>query len=175
VAAEVDVPFDAIAAALAGFAGVARRFEFRGELDGVTLVDDYAHLPSEVRAVLRTARAGGWSRVIAVFQPHRYSRTAALWREFADAFVDADVVVLTDVYSAGEAPRPGVTGHLVLRAVLDAHPDASVVYLPRPAAGAVQAPRLARPGDVVVTLGAGDLTNVPDVWLAADEPDREHV
>src|SRR5262249_61588022 len=126
----LDVPFDAIAAALAGFAGVARRFEFRGELDGVTLVDDYAHLPSEVRAVLRTARAGGWSRVIAVFQPHRYSRTAALWREFADAFVDADLLAVTDVYAAGEDPRPGVSGKLIVDAVLDEHPWASVAWLP---------------------------------------------
>jgi UDP-N-acetylmuramate--alanine ligase len=165
LATELGVPWTVIARALAGFGGVARRFEFRGEVDGVTLVDDYAHLPSEVKAALRTARDGGWDRVIAVFQPHRYSRTASLWHEFADAFTDADVVVLTDIYSAGEAPRPGVTGQLVLRAVLDAHPAASVVYLPHRADVVAHTPRLARAGDVVLTLGAGDLTTVPDLWL----------
>jgi len=103
-----------------------------------------------------------------VFQPHRYSRTASLWRDFADAFTDADVLVLTDVYAAGEAPRPGVSGRLLVRAVLDAHPAASVVYLPHRADVVEVVPRLTRPGDVVLTLGAGDLTTVPDAWLGAD-------
>jgi UDP-N-acetylmuramate--alanine ligase len=169
LATELGVAFADVARALAGFGGVARRFEFRGEVDGVTLVDDYAHLPSEIRAVIRTARDGGWARVVAVFQPHRYSRTASLWADFADAFTDADLVVVTDVYAAGEAPRPGVSGRLVLRAVLDAHPDARVVYLPHRADVVTQVPRLARPGVVVLTLGAGDLTTVPDEWLG--EPD----
>ena len=111
------------------------------------------------------ARDGGWGRVIAVFQPHRYSRTASLWRDFADAFTDADVVVLTDVYAAGEAPRPGVSGRLVLQAVLDAHPETSVVYLPHRADVVSFTPKLARAGDVVLTMGAGDLTTVPGVWL----------
>ena len=131
----------------------------------MTLVDDYAHLPSEVRAALRAAREGGWPRVVAVFQPHRYTRTASLWRDFADAFVDADAVVLTDIYAAGEAPRPGVSGRLVLRAVLDAHPGTAVTYLPRRADVVRHALSLARPGDILLTLGAGDLTTVPDEWL----------
>jgi UDP-N-acetylmuramate--alanine ligase len=107
--------------------------------------------------------------VIAVFQPHRYTRTASLWRDFADSFVDADALVLTDIYPAGEAPRPGVSGRLVLRAVLDAHPDTTVTYLPRRADVVRHALALARPGDVLLTLGAGDLTTVPDEWLD-DEP-----
>ena len=168
LATELGVPFAESARALAGFGGVARRFEFRGELDGVTLIDDYAHLPSEVQAALRTARAGGWDRVVAVFQPHRYSRTASLWRDFADAFTDADLLVLTDVYAAGEAPRPGISGRLLVRAVLDAHPAASVVYLPHRSDVVAQVPRLTRSGDVVLTLGAGDLTTIPDLWLGAD-------
>jgi UDP-N-acetylmuramate--alanine ligase len=168
LATELGVPFADTARALAGFGGVARRFEFRGELDGVTLIDDYAHLPSEVRAALRTARAGGWDRVVAVFQPHRYSRTASLWRDFADAFTDADLLVLTDVYAAGEVPRPGVSGRLLVRAVLDAHPAAPVVYLPHRADVVEIVPRLVRAGDVVLTLGAGDLTTVPDLWLGAE-------
>ena len=111
------------------------------------------------------ARDGGWNRVVAVFQPHRYTRTARLWKDFADAFVDADVVVLTDIYPAGETPQPGVSGRLVLRAVLDAHPDTRAVYLPRHHDVVTHALRFARPGDVVLTLGAGDLTTVPDEWL----------
>ena len=165
LATEIGVSFADTARALAGFGGVARRFEFRGERDGVTLVDDYAHLPSEVRAMVGAARDGGWNRVVAVFQPHRYTRTARLWQDFADAFVDADVVVLTDVYAAGETPQPGVSGRLVLRAVLDAHPDTNAVYLPRRHDLVAHTLRFARPGDIVLTLGAGDLTTVPDEWL----------
>ena len=100
------VAFDDAATALARFAGVARRFEFRGDAAGVTFVDDYAHLPSEVEAALAAARIGAWQRIVAVFQPHRYSRTAALSSDFGRAFADADVVVVTDVYGAGEAPDP---------------------------------------------------------------------
>jgi UDP-N-acetylmuramate--alanine ligase len=172
MALELGVPFDAVARALRGFGGVARRFQFRGEVGGVTLVDDYAHLPSEVSAALRAAREGEWRRVVAVFQPHRYTRTARLWRDFADAFVDADLLVLTDVYPAGEAPQPGVSGRLVLRAVLDAHPSAAVTYLPRHADVVEHTLRLARDGDIVLTLGAGDLTTVPDAWLAAAATER---
>jgi UDP-N-acetylmuramate--alanine ligase len=166
VAIELGAPFDAVTRALGGFGGVTRRFQFRGERDDVTFVDDYAHLPSDVVATIRAAREGGWKRVVAVFQPHRYTRTAALWRDFAGAFSEADTVVLTDVYAAGESPRPGVSGRLVLRAVLDAHPDLPVVYLPRRADLVAHVPKLARPGDLVLTLGAGDLTTVPDEWLA---------
>jgi UDP-N-acetylmuramate--alanine ligase len=166
IALELGVPFDAVTRALGGFGGVARRFQFRGERDGVTYVDDYAHLPSDVDAMIRAAREGGWERVVAVFQPHRYTRTAALWRDFADAFAGADALVLTDVYPAGEQPQPGVSGRLVLRAVLDAHPEQAVTYLPRRADLVAHVPRLARPGDVVLTLGAGDLTTAPDEWLA---------
>jgi UDP-N-acetylmuramate--alanine ligase len=166
MALELGAPFDAAAEALRGFGGVARRFQFRGELDGVTLIDDYAHIPGEIAAMVRAAREGGWHRVIVVFQPHRYTRTARLWRDFADAFTGADLVVLTDVYAANETPRPGVSGRLILGAVLDAHPEQPVVYLPRRTDVVQHALRLARPGDVVMTLGAGDLTTVPDEWLA---------
>jgi UDP-N-acetylmuramate--alanine ligase len=158
--------------ALASFAGVARRFQFRGERGGVTFVDDYAHLPGEVASVLAAARKGGWHRVVAVFQPHRYSRTAALWRDFADAFVDADVLAVTDVYSAGEAPRPGVSGRLVVNAVLDAHPAARVAYLPSLADAAAFLRQRLAPGDLCITLGAGDLTVLADDLLAGDLGDE---
>jgi UDP-N-acetylmuramate--alanine ligase len=166
LALELGVPFDAVRTALAGFGGVARRFQFRGMVDGVTLVDDYAHIPGEVAAMIRAAREGDWARVVVVFQPHRYSRTARLWRDFADSFSGADAVVLTDIYAAGEPPQPGVSGRLVLRAVLDAHPSLAVSYLPRRVDVVGHALDHTRPGDLVLTLGAGDLSTVPDEWLA---------
>lgn len=164
-ALELGVPFDAVVDAMGRFAGVARRFQFHGEVGGVTLVDDYAHLPGEVVAALAAAREGGWRSIVAVFQPHRYSRTAELWRDFAGAFVDADALVLTDVYPAGEAPRPGVSGRLVLQAVLDAHPQSRVAYAPRRSDVLAMVKRIARPGDLVLTLGAGDLVSLPGEWM----------
>ncbi|HEV7861828.1 MAG TPA: Mur ligase family protein, partial [Acidimicrobiia bacterium] len=164
-ATEIGVPFEAVRAALGRFAGVARRFQFHGEVGGVTLVDDYAHLPGEIKATLAAAREGAWSRIVAVFQPHRYSRTARLWRDFGDAFDDADVVVLTDVYAAGEPPQPGVSGRLILQAVSEARPGSRVLYLPKRADVLARLPGLTRPGDLVITLGAGDVTSLPDEWL----------
>jgi UDP-N-acetylmuramate--alanine ligase len=159
---------DQVATAFARFAGVPRRFEFRGESRGVTFVDDYAHLPSEVRAALSAARSGGWDRVVAVFQPHRYTRTAALAGAFGDAFADADEVVVTDVYSAGDPPLPGVSGLLVADAVAAAAPRLPVHYAPSRRELRSVVAGLLRPGDVCCTLGAGDLTTLPDELL--DDP-----
>jgi UDP-N-acetylmuramate--alanine ligase len=158
-------PFEASASALARFAGVTRRFEFRGDANGVTFVDDYAHLPTEVRAALATARAGAWSRVVAVFQPHRYSRTAVLAEQFGSAFLEADSLVVTDVYSAGEPAVPGVSGRSIVDAVRAHDERLPVVYAPgweelRRIVGS-----LLRPGDLCLTLGAGDLTRLPDELL----------
>jgi UDP-N-acetylmuramate--alanine ligase len=161
LAHRLGVPLADGAAALATFAGVARRFEQRGGAAGVTLVDSYDHLPTEVAAALAAAAAGPWKRVVCVFQPHRYSRTEALWREFADAFVDADRLAITDVYPAGEKPRPGVTGKLLVDAVLEAHPWAHVAYLPTLDDVLVWLRGVLRPGDLCLTLGAGDLTHLP--------------
>jgi UDP-N-acetylmuramate--alanine ligase len=102
---------------------------------------------------------------VAVFQPHRYTRTARLWRDFGDAFTDADVVVLTDVYAAGEPPQPGVSGRLILQAVCEARPARRVFYLPKRSDVLARLPELTRPGDLVITLGAGDVTSLPDEWL----------
>ncbi len=162
----VGVPFESVARALARFAGVARRFEFRGSADGVTFVDDYAHLPSEVRAALAAARDGGWPRVVAVFQPHRYSRTAELWAEFGSSFADADEVVVTDVYGAGEAPVPGVSGRLVVDAARRQYPELPVHYAARRSDLRPLVGSLLRTGDLCLTLGAGDLTSLPDELLA---------
>lgn len=166
LAHRLGVPLVDGAAALAGFRGVARRFEVRGEAAGVVFVDSYDHLPTEISAALAAAKAGGWRRVVCCFQPHRYSRTAALWRTFAHAFVDADRLVVTDVYAAGEAPRPGVSGKLIVDAVLDAHPWAEVAWMPGLDDAAAYLASTLRPGDLCLTLGAGDLTEVPDRVVA---------
>jgi UDP-N-acetylmuramate--alanine ligase len=165
-AIELGAGVEDVRRALARFAGVARRFEFRGETAGVTLVDDYAHLPGEVTAALAAAKLGDFSRIVCVFQPHRYSRTQSLWRGFADAFVDADVLAVTSIYSAGEDPRPGVSGKLVLDAVLAAHPQAEAVYLPTRDEIVEWLGATLRPGDLCITLGAGDLTGLPDQLLS---------
>jgi UDP-N-acetylmuramate--alanine ligase len=165
IAMELGVDVEAAVRALAAFGGVARRFQYRGERDGVTFIDDYAHLPTEVGSAIAAARQGPWRRVVVVFQPHRYTRTASIGAQFADSFTDADTLVLTDVYPAGETPIPGVSGQVILRAVLDRHPALPVAYLPRHADLVPVPARYARAGDLVLTLGAGDLTTMPDVWL----------
>ena len=161
----IGVSFDRAIQTLKQFKGVARRFEFRGEAAGVAFVDDYAHLPGEVSATLSAASTGHWRRVMCVFQPHRYSRTEAVGTEFADSFQDADRLVITDIYPAGEAPRPGVTAKIVLDAVLDAHPWSDVVWLRRLDEVADWLERSLLPGDLCLTLGAGDLTMLPDTMI----------
>jgi UDP-N-acetylmuramate--alanine ligase len=159
---EIGVPFEPAARALARYAGVARRFQFHGEHDGVTYVDDYAHLPGEVRSILAAARDGGWKRIVCVFQPHRYSRMATLrMADFGDAFDEADVLVLTEIYGQGETPRPGVTGKSVLDAVLDARPGRKAYWFPSRAELASNMRSVLRPGDLCLTLGAGDLNLLP--------------
>ncbi len=151
----------AAAASFRKFAGVRRRFEVRGEVGGVTLIDDYAHHPTEVAATLSAARRGPWRRVWAVFQPHLFSRTLALHDQFGAAFALADRVVVTDVFPAREAPIPGVTGELVAAAARRSVP-ATVDYLPHRADLAGFLASAVEPGDLVVTMGAGDITSLPD-------------
>ncbi len=164
MALSVGIDFEIAAAALARFGGVARRFDIRGHDGGATLVDDYAHLPAEIAAVLAAARhsGDGWKRIVAVFQPNRYNRMAELWPAYRDAFVDADVVVLTDIFSSGTVPIPGVTGKLVVNAVLDAHPRAHVVWLPRRIDLIEYLARTLRAGDVCISMGCGDIASLPD-------------
>ncbi|CAN5232025.1 UDP-N-acetylmuramate--L-alanine ligase [soil metagenome] len=162
---------DAIRAGLDTFAGAQRRFQRLGEAAGVTVVDDYGHHPTELRAVIEAARqAHPDGRVVVVFQPHRFTRTVALGGELGLALAGADVAVVTDVYAAGEAPVPGVTGALVADAAASLLPDTHYVPLLGDAADVVS--RLARRGDLVLTLGAGDITELGPVLLRRLEERR---
>jgi len=158
------------ASALTSFKGVRRRFDRVGEVAGITVVDDYAHHPTEIKATLAAARGAGFRRVWVVFQPHRYSRTAALGREFGEAFHDADHVVLMDVYSAGEPPIPGVSGKTVVTETLRSAPRTHLAYFPhRDDIDAYIAERV-REGDLVMTMGAGDVTTLgPGIVRAIGE------
>jgi UDP-N-acetylmuramate--alanine ligase len=149
------------AAALAGFEGARRRFEYRGVARGAEFYDDYAHHPTEVVATLAAAPRDG-RRLVAVFQPHRYSRTEAMWRPMGESLASADVVVVTDVYAAGEEPVPGVTGKLLVDALAEASPFKRLVYLPRRQDVVAFLASEVRAGDLVLTLGAGDITMVAD-------------
>jgi UDP-N-acetylmuramate--alanine ligase len=152
-----------VSAALAGeelatFGGVARRFELRGVAGRVTVVDDYAHHPTEVDATLSAARERGWKRIVAVFQPHRYSRTKVMGHALGRALAAADTIVVTDVYGAGEPPIAGVTGKVVVDGLLEAAPQRRVAYLPAGSDIASFVASRARAGDLVMTIGAGDVT-----------------
>ena len=156
----LDLDVRQAAQALAAFTGVRRRFDLVGEVGGVTVVDDYAHHPTEVNATLSAAAELGFERVWALFQPHRYSRTQAFSREFGRSFASADRVVLTDVYTAGEAPIPGVSGKTVLDAVLSHNPRSRAAYLPHRTDIVPYLLDRVRPGDLVMTMGAGDVTTI---------------
>ena len=159
VAQEMGLSDETIRRALAGFAGVKRRFTKTGEAHGITVIDDYGHHPVEIAAVLRAARQayGGSGRVIAVMQPHRYTRLASLKGEFATCFADADAVVIADVYAAGEAPIEGVNRDMLVSLVQRAgHRDVTALGGPGDLPGLIW--QMARPGDVVVCLGAGNIT-----------------
>jgi UDP-N-acetylmuramate--alanine ligase len=158
VGVEMDVPEDTIRAALAGFKGVKRRFTRVGEVGGITIIDDYGHHPVEIAAVLKAARQAGARDVIAVVQPHRYSRLEALFEDFCKCMNDAGTVIVADVYAAGEAPIEGFDKDALVDG-LRARGHRSVVPLP----GAETLPdmihAIAKPGDYVVFLGAGTITN----------------
>jgi UDP-N-acetylmuramate--alanine ligase len=140
---------------LAEFAGAGRRQERRGEAGGVTILDDYAHHPAEIAATIDAVRDGG--RVLVLFQPHLYSRTRHLVRELASALSKADVVAVTDVYRAREEPVEGVTGKLIVDALTEERPGVTVGWTPSIEQGAVFLAARARPGDVALTVGAGDV------------------
>ncbi len=146
--------------ALATFSGVRRRFDLVAQVEGVTIVDDYAHHPTEIAATVGAAKDLGYRRVWALFQPHRYSRTQAFAAEFGDALGAADNVVLLDVYSAGEPPIPGVSGRTLLESLLRVHPRAQAAYLPHRTDIVPFIASRVHEGDLVMTLGAGDVTSI---------------
>ena len=172
VAEEMEIPLPVVRTALAEFGGVQRRFTVRGEVGGVMVVDDYGHHPAEVMATLAGARRAFGRRLVVVFQPHRYTRTRDLLPEFATAFNDADVLMVLGIYAASEEPIPGITGEVVAEAVRS-HGHRDVTYVERRVnAAAALLPRL-REGDLVVTLGAGDVTQVGPELLQLLEPARD--
>jgi len=162
VGLELDLPFDWIASHLSQFRGAERRFELKGEANGILVIDDYGHHPSEIRATLRAARRGWSRRTVVVFQPHRFSRASALHDEFARSFEDADVLVVTDIYPAGEKPIPGVSGESLAEAIRrQGHRDVTLVRDLKEVPDFLLS--RARPEDLVITMGAGS------VWRAGEE------
>jgi len=161
VALSFDVPADLIRTGLAHFAGVSRRFEVRGPYSGVTLIDDYGHHPAEIRATLRAARGCSYKRLLVLFQPHRYTRSKALWDDFCRSFNEADVLVLTEIYAAGEKPIPGVTGEKLAEAV-SAAGHKNVVFSSTMQSAVDFILREARPGDAVLTIGAGSIGRIAE-------------
>ncbi len=162
VGIEMEIPEAVLRTALAGFRGVKRRFTKTGEAGGITVIDDYGHHPVEIAAVLKAARQAGARDVIAVVQPHRYSRLATLFDDFCTCMNDAGTVIVADVYAAGETPIPGVSRDALVEG-LRARGHRSVVPLPDPAHLAEMVHAIARAGDFVICLGAGNITQ----WAAA--------
>jgi UDP-N-acetylmuramate--alanine ligase len=159
VAIGLGVKVEEARAALARFRGVDRRFQTRGSAAGVTVVDDYGHHPTEIRATLQAARQCGFRRVHVIFQPHRYSRTQALGDDFATAFADADSVFLLDIYPAGEQPIAGVTGEELAQRIIGGG-GRQAAYLPGFEEAAEAAAAAAREGDLILTLGAGNVSQL---------------
>jgi UDP-N-acetylmuramate--alanine ligase len=161
VGVELDVPFAAVSEGISEFTGISRRLEHKGEAKGVSVMDDYAHHPTEIIATLRAARSFWRKRIVAVFQPHRYTRTHALWERLGRSFYDADSVIVASI-SAGEEPISGVTAELVAKAALQSgHRD--VTYIPDKSEIVDHLVGMLRQGDLLVTLGAGD------VWKVGEE------
>jgi UDP-N-acetylmuramate--alanine ligase len=168
MAMQCGVTFDECSRALSSFGGVARRYEKRGEDGGVTFIDDYAHLPTEIAAVLKASRdeTDNWKRVVAVFQPNRFNRMNVLSPQYANAFVGADLVVVTEIYASGTTPIEGVTGHLVVDAVQQAHPTATVVWQPMRKGLIDFLANELTAGDLCVSMGCGDIESLPDEVIA---------
>jgi UDP-N-acetylmuramate--alanine ligase len=163
VGLDLDVPFEAVKAGLESFTGVDRRFQVRGEADGVLVIDDYGHHPTEIRVTLEALRLrAGQRRTVVLFQPHRFTRTQALWDDFGKAFHQADVLLLTDIYPASEEPIPGITAEALARA-LGERGHRQVTWAGDLESSTERLAAEVREGDVVLTLGAGS------VWTAGEE------
>jgi UDP-N-acetylmuramate--alanine ligase len=164
VGAALDVPADQIRSGLDGFRGVDRRFQFKGKAAGVSVVDDYGHHPTEIRATLAAARQCGFRHVHVIFQPHRYTRTHDLMDEFSTAFADADTLFLLDIYPASEKPIEGVTAEALAQRIAGTGSSAPE-YAPSFADAAEKVAALAQPGDMILTLGAGSVSQLGPMIL----------
>jgi len=164
VALELGVPFGKVKAGIERFSGVYRRWEKKGEIDGITVYDDYAHHPTECKATLAGAKAGWRRRVICVFQPHLYSRTRDFYEEFGKSFLLSDILIVTDIYPAREEPIQGVSGELIVNAARRfGHKE--VHYVPDKAQVPSTLKTIARKGDIVITMGAGDIWKYGEQFL----------
>jgi UDP-N-acetylmuramate--alanine ligase len=165
VALYLNVPAELIREGLAKFAGVGRRFDIKGVVNDVTVIDDYGHHPAEIRATLEAARGCKFNRLLVVFQPHRYTRTQHLWDDFSRAFNLADVLVLADIYAASEPPIPGVTSEALAKAIREAG-HKNVFYFRSMQEGIKHLLSEARPGDAIMTIGAGSISRASSEILA---------
>jgi UDP-N-acetylmuramate--alanine ligase len=163
IAHQLQVPMEKIAEGLSHFRGVDRRFQLRGTARGITVVDDYAHHPTEIRATLAAARECGHKRIHVIFQPHRYTRTLDLMDQFSGAFIDADRVIVLPIYAASEEPIPGVTAERLAAKIQ----GPAVYYAPDFAAAVQLVAAEAREGDLILTLGAGSVSQLAPQILAA--------
>ncbi|MBM3212467.1 UDP-N-acetylmuramate--L-alanine ligase [Candidatus Poribacteria bacterium] len=159
VGLELDIPFDRIAEGLSAFPGVGHRFDILGNVKEILVVDDYGHHPTEIKATLRAAREAYNRRIIAVFQPHRYTRVNLLKDDFARCFYQADILVVTEVYAASEEPIPGASGQVLANAIKD-YGHKNVIYIPEKDKIADAVYSISKPGDLIITLGAGDIWKI---------------
>lgn len=166
VAMELDIAFSVIRDGFREFGGVGRRFQIKGEVGGIMVVDDYGHHPTEIKATLAAAKAGWDRRLVVVFQPHRYTRTKELFDDFVKSFHDADLLILTDIYPAGEQPIHGVTAEALWQSVRK-HGQKDAAYIADRQAIAAHLLELVKPGDIVLTLGAGNVWQVGEALLQA--------
>jgi UDP-N-acetylmuramate--alanine ligase len=164
VGLEVGVPFERAKEGIEKFTGVYRRWEKKGEVDGISVYDDYAHHPTECRATLSGVKAGWRRRVVCVFQPHLYSRTRDFYEEFAKSFLLSDVLVVTDVYPAREEPIQGITGELIANAAKE-YGHKEVFYLADKAAVPGLLGKITKRDDIVITMGAGDIWKYGEEFL----------
>jgi UDP-N-acetylmuramate--alanine ligase len=175
VALEVDIPFEKVVEAFTTFKNANRRFQFKGEVRGITVVDDYGHHPTEILATLSAAKnSGGGRRTVVVFQPHRYSRTRELMDEFALSFNNADVVYVLDIYAASESPIEGITAE-VLTDNIKRYGHKNVNYLGKIETAAEAVVPQLQEGDLVITLGAGNVTRLSDEILELLKAERSEV
>jgi UDP-N-acetylmuramate--alanine ligase len=164
VALYLNVPADLIREGLVKFAGVGRRFDIKSVVNDITVVDDYGHHPAEIRATLEAARGCKFNRLLVLFQPHRYSRTQHLWDDFRRAFNQADILALLDIYAASEAPIPGVTSEALASAITEAG-HKNVHYFRSMQEGIEYLLKQARPGDAILTIGAGNVSRASNEFM----------